>query len=561
MSETGSGRRWWWIALLGAGLGLVIAAGLLRPAYRQHKEQRSLRQAQAFIASGDLRSALLSLRQTLLLNPTNLTAMKLLADFATQTQSPAALGWWQKIATSFPTTENQMLLAAAALRLEPPPFPVAAETIAALAQAGATNLPYHLLASQLALKLDQGQIAEAHLLAAQQLEPTNRMHQVNLAALRLHAQKPEVAEAARTQLGALIPDPIWGPTVLRALIGDALLQSNGPAALGLSEKLLATTNTTFADRLQFLTAAALARSANMPAILQQEQERCGTNLLQITQLAVWQNQSGHSPATLNWLSRLAAEKREVPPVALLTAEALVRTQNWPGLEGQLHGQRWEDQEFLRLAYLARALREQGRTTIATANWERAVGAAAGRAERIGALTQMAFNWGWREEGIEALWQSARYWEREAWPIQNLTRLYTAANDTEGLFRVYSLITAREPDNLPAKNNLIMLGLLLQRDLAPLAQQAEALNTVAGTNGIFASTYALALHLNGRSAAGLTVLLQLPAAEQNRPEVRPYRALLQAATGQKSQVRAELLQAAAAAKLPEEKLLFTVAAAD
>ena len=561
MIETGSARRRWLIGILIVCLSLGLGAWLLRPAYRHYKEQRSLRQAEAFLANGDLRSALLGLRQTLALNPTNLTALKLMADFATQTQSPAALGWWQKIVRLSPTTENQMLLAAAALRLEPPPYPVAAETIATLAPTGTTNLAYHLLASQLALKRNQGHVAEAHLVAAQQLEPTNRMHQVNLATLRLHAQKQEVAEAARNQLGALTQDPTWGAIALRALIGDALTHTNGTTALELSERLLATTNATFGDRLQFLTAAALTRSTSLPASLRQEQERCGTNLMQITQLAVWQNKSGHAQATLDWLSQFGPEQRDVPPFALVAAEAQVMTRNWSGLEAQLSSQRWEDQEFLRFAYLARALREQSRITMATANWERAVGAAAGRAERVGALTQLAFNWGWRDEAIESLWQSARRWEHEDWPLQNLIRVYTAASDTEGLFRVYSLITARHPDGLPAKNNFIMLGLLLQQDLPRMTQQAEALNTIAGTNGIFASTYALALHLNGRSADGLAIINQLPAAEQTRAEVRPYRALLQAATGDKAGARAELLQAAAQAYLPEEKRLFTVAASE
>lgn len=561
MIENGSKRRRWMIGILVVCLSLGLGAWLLRPIYRQHKEQRSLRQAEAFIASGDLRSAMLSLRRTLALNPTNLPAMKLMADFATQTQSPAALGWWQKIATLAPTTEHQMLLVAAALRVESPPYPVAIETIETLAPTGATNLSYHLLASQLALKRNQGAVAEAHLIAAEKLEPTNRMHQVNLAALRLHARDQELADSARNQLGALAQDPTWGPTALRALIGDALTHTNSSIALKFSEQLLATTNATFGDRLQFLTAATFSRSAALPELLRQEQERCGTNLIQITQLASWQTKFGQAPTTLDWLQNFGPEQRAVPPLALAAADAQAVTRNWSGLETQLNNQRWEDQEFLRFAYLARALREQGRTTLATANWERAVGAAMGRAELIGALTQLAFYWGWREEAIESLWQCARHWERENWPLQNLIRVYTTANDTEGLFRVYSLITTRHPDGLPAKNNFIMLGLLLQRNLPQLTQQAEALNAVAGTNGIFASTYALALHLNGRSAEGLNIINQLPATEQTRAEVRPYRALLQAATGDKASVRSELLQAASQANLPEEKRLFTAAAAE
>jgi len=552
-----NGKRKFWLVALGCAAVLILvgAAWWARPAYRQYKQQRSLHQAQEFFARGDFRSGLLSLRQALVLNATNVTAVRLMADFVTQTQSPAALAWWQRVVELSPTLEHRTLLAAAALRVENPPFPVAQQTINELATGGATNVPYHLLASQLALKMNRGDDAEFHLATVARLEPTNRMHQINLASLRLQARNPAVATAAREELAGLTQDAAWGATVLRSLIADALARTNGAAARDFSRQLLATTNATFSDRLQDLTATALAGDADLTPRLQQVQTESATNALWITQTALWLNQQQRPAETLAWFARIDPQLRELPPLALVEAEALIATRDWTGLELRLSGQKWEEQDFFRLAYLTRALREQGRTTTATANWDRAIGATLARSERVGALVQLAFNWGWREEGKALLWRLVKPGAREEWPLQNLLRIYTTENDTAGLYRVHEVLYQRHPESLPIKNNLAMLGLLLGQDLPRATQLAQELHKVAGTNGIFTSTYALALHLTGRSAEGLQVLQELAEAERTRREVAPYYALLQAACGAKEAMRPLLQEAARQAVLPEEKRLL------
>jgi len=553
----GSGKRKIWMAIIGlAAVGALLGAGWwARPVYRQYQQQRSLNQAQEFFAQGDLRSGLLSLRQALARNPANVAATRLMADFVTQTQSPAALAWWQRVVELSPTVEHRILLAAAALRVEAPPFPVATQTIKELATAGATNVPFHLLASQLALKLNRGDDAEFHLSAAVRLEPTNRMHQINLATLRLQARDTDVATAARQELAGQTQDAEWGATVLRSLIADALARTNGLAARDFSRQLLATTNATFADRLQDLTAAVLAQDPERSARLEQLQVDSATNVLWITQTALWLNQQQRPAETLAWFDRIDPQLRDVPPLALVAAEALIATRDWTGLELRLSKQKWEDQDFFRLAYLTRALREQGRATTAAANWDRAIGATLSRSERVGALVQLAFNWGWREEGKALLWRLVKPAGREEWPLQNLLRIYTAEHDTAGLHRVHEALYQRHPESLPIKNNFVMLSLLLEHDLPRATQLARELHTTAGTNGIFASTYALALHLGGRSVEGLQVLENLAASERTRAEVAPYDALLRAACGAREAMRPVLEQAARQAVLPEEKRLL------
>lgn len=545
--------------LIIAGLiSLILVAGavwFMRPAYRRYKEQRCLRLAQQFFTAGDYRNGLLSLRQTLALNPKNLPAVRLMADFATQTHSPAGLAWWRRVVELAPTAEHRCLLAAAALRLEPPPFPVAATALEELAATGVTNLEYQLLASQLALKLNRGDVAEAHLAAAVQLQPTNLMHHVNLATLRLQSRNPAVAAAARDELVRNISNPVWGPVALRSLVADALNHSNASAALKFSSQLQAATNAPFADRLQHLNVLAVGQATALDEELNQFQQSCGTNALEIAQLALWMQGHQRAKAAQNWLARLPPKLRELPAIALVEAECFMAARDWNGLEARLAERKWDDQEYLRYAYLARGLRELGRSATASANWERAVGAAANRSEPAGALAQLAFNWGWREEGLALLWQLTRRAGAEEWPLQNLLRYYSATDDTPGMQRVHQELWRRHPEALPVKNNFAMLCLLLNTNTAQAFQLAQEVYQASPTNGIYASTHALALHFQKRTDEGLRILNQLPAAERSRAEVVPYHALLRAGAGELEAAREMVAQAPKHPLLPEERALF------
>ncbi len=99
----------------------------------------------------------------------------------TRFQRQAALDLHRRLAELEPTLDNQLLLAATSLRSQRPPYPVAAQVIEELAVAASNAPDYHVLAAQLALKLNQMAIAAGHFQQAATLEPTNRLHELNLA--------------------------------------------------------------------------------------------------------------------------------------------------------------------------------------------------------------------------------------------------------------------------------------------------------------------------------------------------------------------------------------------
>ena len=165
MDEENDSKKIWIIGVVVIVLALAAGAWLGRPAWHRYKETRGLKQARAALARADYRSVDLSLRTVLAINPANLEAVRLMADLADEARSPAALVWRRRVAELSPTLDNKIIVAACALRFENSPFALTAQTLEEIRPAGETNTAYHLVASQLAIKLNRladAEIGRAH---------------------------------------------------------------------------------------------------------------------------------------------------------------------------------------------------------------------------------------------------------------------------------------------------------------------------------------------------------------------------------------------------------------
>ena len=553
MEEAGISKRIWIAAAVAVGLALLAGFWFGRPAYRNYKEARSLRQARAFLEQGDYRSAVLSVRTALAINATNAEAARLMADLADQAQSPVALVWRRRVAELSPTLDNKILAAACALRFEKPPFPITAQTLEEVGPLAQSNTAYHLVASEMALKLNRLQDAETHLQAAAALQPTNLLHQLNLATLRLRSRDADTVVAARRELASLASDTMLGEHALRALVTDALVRKQFGDAEEFSRRLLALPRAGFDDRLQHLTVLSEAKSAELGPTLARAESEAVTNTIKITRLVAWLNAHDSAREALHWLESLPAAAREVPPVPLVEADAYLLLRDWAGLETRLNGQRWKDQEFMRLALLARALREQRRNEMADVVWRRATDEASGKNDII--LAQMAGGWGWQREAENLLWTIAKRSPAEEWALRSLLQRYTATTNTDGLYRVYQVLHQRHPESLELKNNVAGLGLLLNRDVPRARELAQQVYHAAATNAVLASTYAFALHTQGRTAEGLKLMQSLPESELLRPNVAIYYACLLAAQGEREKARPFIAAAEKSPMLPEEQRLL------
>jgi predicted Zn-dependent protease len=543
------------------GLTLVAAAWSGRPMYHRYKAERSFNQARAFLQKGDLRSGVLSLRAAVAANPAHLEATRLMADVLAEARSPAAVGWRRRVVELAPTAENRALFAATALRVEKPPFPLVTQTLEELrAGGGETNVGFHLVASQLALRLNRLENAARHLDAAATLEPTNRLHQLNLATLRLRQSESAAASHARQELAALVADPALGEHALRSLIADGLIRRQFDETDRWSQQLLALPQARFDDRLQHLAALVAAGRPQTNAWLAQLQHEAATNAIKVARVVGWMTGNGQPRPALDWLDRLDPKVRTAPPLPLVEAECHVALNDWPALERFLDGQNWDEQDPLRLVLLTRALREQGRREMADMQWRRALSAGGRAGEALGTIAQVTAAWGWADETEEALWTLVKRAPWQNWAWDALLHARTAAGDTPGLYRVYSALLETKPDAPVFKNNTAATGLLLNRDLEKCARLAREVYLADTNNGTFASTYAFALHVQGKTADGLRILQTLPETERQQPSVATYYALLLAASDRHAQAAPYFAAAAQGLLLPEEKRLLESARA-
>lgn len=558
MDGESNARKLWIIggtALLSA---LVAVTWLGRPAYYRHKETRSLKQAREFRAKGDYRSAVLSVRNALTVNPTSLEATRLMAELSDEAGSSLALGWRKRLAELDPTLDHKILAAVCALRFEKPPHPVAAQILEEVRPLAETNVSYHLAASELALKLNRLDDAARHLAAAAGLQPTNRIHQLNLATLRLRSTNSSLVDDARRELAVFITDPDLGPHALRSLTADNLVRQQPAEAVTLSRRLLSLPQATFDDRLQHLTVLRAAGSSELSEWVVRLEIEAATNVVKTTRLVSWLNANDSAREAIHWLATLPQPVRDTPPLPFVEADAYIALRDWEGLENRLNSQRWKDQEFLRLALLSRAWREQRRNEVADALWRRAVEAAGGRNEMI--LAQMAANWGWQDETENLLWAAVKRSRSDTWALRSLLQRYSARNDTAGVYRVYQALLERQPSSPELQNNLAMLGLLLGRDLPRAVELARQVYEADQTNAIPVSTYAFALHLQGKTAEGIRLLQSLPETQLQRPNIALYYGILLAAAGHRDQAHPFLAVAEKGSMLPEERRLLTQARA-
>jgi hypothetical protein len=252
---------------------------------------------------------------------------------------------------------------------------------------------------------------------------------------------------------------------------------------------------------------------------------------------------------------LTAELRESVPVRMALAECAVTAKDWPALRAVVESGKWGEAEYLRLAYFSRALAEQQEKDNADVQWSAATAASLRQRDGAQRLVYLASRWGWTEAMRETLWAAAGGHNPD-WSLQMLNRLYQSESDTSGLLRVARRMVEVKPESDNARNNVAMLSLLLGHDAATSLETARLLHEKAPQNASYASTYALGLHLAGRSPDGLAILRKLSPSDLNKPEIAGYYALLLSATGGQAEAAPHYELAKRAQLLPEEqKLIF------
>ncbi len=527
--------------------------------YRHYQEKRGQKEAQSFLARGDYRNAALSARQALVLNPNNVPACRVMAELADRIHSPLTLEWLQRIEQNEPTVENKLILAAAGLNYQKPPFPLTARILDELAPTATNSASYQVVAASLALHTYRLAEAEAHFEAASTLEPKNDLFRTSVAILRMASTNKTEQVQSRAVLEKLRTDDSLGLLVLRALVADRLLHKDFAAASVYSRQLAANPRATLADQLQNLEILRQLKSDEFNDRLQTVQQQVATNAPAVAEVSAWMQTRGLVAENLDWLTGLSIPLLDQRPVQMALAQGYLQSGHWTALLKITGQSNWGDLEFLRFALIFRAWSQLGATGEADSNWKAAMGEAAGRHEAMTQLLQLAESWHLEQKREAVLLEMVEQFPDERQTRQDLELLYFNSGNTLGLHQLYAILNAHFPDETAYKNDLAATSLLLNTDVRKACQWAAETYARNPSNPVEASTYAFALHVQGRDKQGLAVLQKLQPAELAQPSVALYYGVLLAATGKAGQAMPWLQIAQTKGHLlPEEQDLLSTA---
>lgn len=480
------------VLLVGLGLAWYVAGhGRLR-----RDDGRALSDAQSALRQGDLRRASFLVREQLQRHPEDLGALRLMAEVADRGRSPQTLDWWRSIVELAPSEDNKLSYGAVSLRYEGPPFAIAESVLKELASL--PSAAYQTLAGTRALRLGRIVEAEFHFDEAFRQSPGNPTNQFNLAAIRLGSTNTELAAEARNRLEELQAAPGVGKSASKCLMLRALQDLDATKALGYSRAILAGSDVGMEDRLQHLSLLSALKDNTLPTHFEAVQRCAGTNGNDIYVVGLWMIQHGNVTQAINWLGSFPEFVVEQQPVPMAFVEAYVASKDWVALEKYLQEGHWGEMEYLRLAFLARAILEQGHRAAGEVAWRGAMAVAGNRFGPMLALVRMAQSLGRAEDYEALLWRVGREFPRERWVFAELDRFYTAEGNSRGLYKLYSTLLRLEPGNPVLQNNTAALGLLLGRDLASSHRLAAQVHASSPTNLGYASTYAFSLCVQGRT---------------------------------------------------------------
>jgi hypothetical protein len=191
------------------------------------------------------------------------------------------------------------------------------------------------------------------------------------------------------------------------------------------------------------------------------------------------------------------------------ADTFYSSDDYRGLESSLKGDRWEQNDFLRLALLSYAQRNQGRDSDARASWRTALASAGSNSNNLAALTEMCERWSWSQERIELF---GRIYQRD--PLNQkvfaeLTDHYTKAGQTAELAHIYELRCDASPGDLEAKSRFAYYSLLVNSNLSHAHVTAREAYDAAPTDAFRAKVYAFSLFKQSRAGDAWRVIEQIP----------------------------------------------------
>lgn len=525
--------------------------------YQVWKQNHWVTMARIFAAKGDEANKLLCLQQALHVNPQNVVACRMMADFMESQHSRDALFWRGRVLELNPKSlPDRLALAQTAVALHD--FSLASNALAGVDTLGKKTAVFQNVAGVVATAAGQVAEAESHFAEAARLEPNDLTPQLNLAILRLHSSNAVDVAAARISLQQIsqtstnldIRNQAWRERVM-----DALQLKDYTTALPLAKELAQLTNGGFSDRLLRLEVLLQAGSPEYTTALATYEQEAAAAPDKLSDMATWLMRRSTPNAALSWLQSLPVTVQTNQPAAFLTAQCLLRLHDWHGLQTAIQNENWNDLDFVRHAFLARALRAQDLNETSVAEWSVALKYASQQKGSLISLFRLAADWDWSSEAEQILWIVVNRYPEETWAAPVLTKALMDSGRTRPLMQLFSVMSKRFPADVETENDLAFTALLLDAQEINPDALAQDVYKKAGRNPSYAATYALSLYLQKKYPDALKTMQQLAPKDLEAPAVAGYYAIILKANGDTEKARAYMKLTANTKLLPEEQALF------
>jgi predicted Zn-dependent protease len=548
-------RLWrWWLLAAVVALALAVGGYFGWRARLHTRQQQLLEKARAHFERQEFREAIVQTQFALRADPNHLEANRLMARLADLAGASQAVSWHRKVTELEPgVLENHLKWAEAALRANS--IAIAEQALTGVNEAGKNTAAYHEMAAQVAQALGRPADAEAHFAAAVKLDPGNEKYLLGLASTRLNSADPAIRDEARAAVERYRAKPEHRRLAHRVLIQDHFRRGEWPEGFRIAAELQSAPDAPFDDRLLLLELLRKFKRPELHSYLMDVQEIAAKNPEDVATLISWLNRNTMALIAVVWSRSLSDEIRSTHPVPAAIAESFANLRDWTRLKPMVAEGDWGDLNYMRLALLARVLREQGDDVASRAQWNHAVKAAANRPEALERLAKFASASRWESETTALLWQVARGSINPDWALALLQRDYFAKGNTRGCLNVATRNLELHPADVPTQNNVAAFSLLLNLNMDRALALSREAHTKQPENPAIAATYAYALHQHGKTEEGLKIMRAIDQKFLRDPAFAVYFGVL-LADGASREEALEYLDLAQDGKLlPEERALI------
>ena len=524
-------------------------------AYQTWEERHMVRRAAVFLSIGDTKSAVLSARRALQMKPSSAGAARILAQAAEKSRDRVALDWRRKVVELEPhSTPDALALTDCALQFGD--INTAEKTLAGIDDSGKQTAAFHATAAHLAKARKDPDEAKKQWVEALRLTPDDESYQMQFALACL--EQPDVPERKEGQLllEKLRSSPKQRIAATRSLIMDGVGRHHDAQELcALAKDLQSYPEAVFTDRILYLEFLRQLQDPEYPSYLTKIENDASSKPADLAALLSWMSTNGMNIVAIDFAKSVPEKVLNAWPVPWAMTEAYAKTADWSALERLIKNGNWNQFDFLRHAFLARALRAKDKAAAGEHEWAEAVKGASNQSEYLLLLARAISEWGWKDESVDLLWQLTKFPEAQSEALRTLYVHYAKTEDTQGLYRVLLRLAETDPGDLKVQNNLAQISLLLNADPGRARQLAADLYHKEPSNAAYVSTYAFSLFARGDAKGALKIMSALPDDQYQDPALAAYYGIILAAAGEKGKAREYLELGKKAHLLPEEKALL------